>query len=380
MNYYNSQPFTTLKTDLPVSRVRFFIPWDAFGTANSSGQCTNDTSSTYTSQQQTDILTLFYSLYTAGPADANLGVTVVLDGGPLAVPGDTKQPTESQYICGFGYLIQAVRSTWSSYGFASYANEYEVYNEPDAEGICSSVAAEYYLDAIEADDFVNGGHVYDSLIIGAFGDRAMNKGPDCGGGQFVPKYMSNAANDYNYGCSMSSALCVWPEATSGHPYDDPDNTYCGSSSCDEAQTSWLVQEVNTGFSGDPVFLTETAVWLTDPTAAFCAAGPGHPDVDAIDNGTDAACVDDNPTNQANAAQTWLNLASVPQVYRVYWYQYQASPNWDSALLAASGQARPSYCVLIHEGTPSWCAANVNDTSQGQPYDQDYEDNPGGTQH
>ncbi len=371
LNCFNTPGFATLQSKLPVRNVRFFVPWDTFATASGS-TCTHDTSASYTATQVANQDTLAWSIIAA--ASRHLNVTLVLSGGGLGVSGDTGQPSDSQYECAFTYLVDTIRTTWNA---SATAHEYETFNEPDEANICASDAAKYYIDALIGDEY--GGASQDDIIAGGFGERAMRHGAACGSGDYLPNYMSYLTSDWAVNCNAGTAPCIWPEAISGHPYDDPDQSHTSGSSTPEA--SYLVDQVNaSGFVGDPVFLTESAVWLTDNLPADCHAGSGYADLDSVDDGSYAACVDDSPIAQANAAERWLSLASLPQVFRVYWYQYQAYFNWDSGLLAPSGEARPSYCVLTGQGSASWCAANVNDTSQGVPYDQDYNDNPGGTEH
>jgi hypothetical protein len=379
LNYWDNSTFiNTLKPDVPLSAgIRIIVPWDMYGTSNGSSCIDNGSSgSPYNSQQLADQSNLYYSLLAASPAYDNLNVMLAPSsyGVQLAVNNDLTQPSDLSYECGFIGLVNAVRS---SYGFGGFVHEYEVFNEPDSSHICASTAAGYYTDAEVMDAYADGNK--DSLVAGAFGGLAMRQGGAYCAGTYIPTYMSGLLNDYTNYCDAYS-LCYWPEAISGHPYDDVDNSYASGNSSSQTQT--LVQQVNSGgFPGDPIFLTEAAVGLTDPWPAFCAAGsPGDPDVDWIDNATEAACVDDNPSGQAMAAQGWQNLANVSQVFRVYWFQFQAVSNWDSGLLGPSGEARPSECVLIHEASPSWCAANVNDTSQPGPYDQDWQDNPYGSAH
>jgi hypothetical protein len=387
LNYWNNNLFynktnnTGLEPQVPLTTVRFFVPWDAFGTANSSGQCIDNTSSTYTTAQLNAQAQLYYSLEAASPSYDNLDVLIVLNGGNLTVSGDTAQPTDSQYQCGFIYLANAVRNSW---GYASFAHEYEIYNEPDEPpaSMCASTAAEYYIDAEAMDNYLGGA---DSLIAGGFGDKAMEEYTECGGGVFVSDYLQDVLNDYYSWCTYYG-LCHYPAALSGHPYDDPDASY--SSGNVTTQTSWLVSQANYYTDGEfatlPIWLTETAVWLTNIHPSSCQAGSGHSDVDSVDNNTFAACVDDSPIHQATAAGGWLNLANVSQVARVYYYEFQAGYNWDSALVAPDGARRPSYCMLIHAdgGSASSCAGdtNYNDTLEGSPWDQDYQDNPNGTQH
>jgi hypothetical protein len=371
LNYWSDPKFNkTLKPDVPLSTIRVFVPWDAYATASGT-TCIDNTGATNTSAQLAAQSQLYYELEAASPTYDNLNVLIVLSNA-TTVSTDTATPTDNQYECAFLYLANAVRN---SYHYASFAHEYEIYNEPDANppAMCSDKAAGLYWDAGWMDYYVGNA---DSLIAGGFGDRAMGGGPDCHPGQFIPNYLGYLWDNVSSLCSYASR-CNYPVAISGHPYEDTVNSYASGNNT--TQTAYLIQQIN-GYAywvGMPVWLTESAVWLTDYNPSSCPAGPGHSDVDSGDNLKGAACVDDSPIHQATAATGWQNLATVPQVARVYWYEFQAGQNYDAGLLAPNGQARPSFCVLTHAdgGSPSACAAdtNFNDLSHGSPWDQDYND-------
>jgi hypothetical protein len=400
LNYYTDPFFSAVRSGLPIADARFFVTWDAFGTASGS-TCTNNSSSTYTTAQLAEQRTLYFSLAAAQQdgLDPLISIASGSATNPL-VPGDGVNPTNAQYDCGFAQLVDTIHNIWNLYPFAS---EYEIYNEPDTTGVCAvstdptngaASADGYYVDASFLDNKF--GLNPDSLIAGAFGGRAMNEGPDCGGGQYMPKYLAAVENDFTVDCT-NYAICDFPWAMSGHPYDDVDDSYSSGQASNE--TTHFVNAVNSANGVEQLWLTEAAAVqsyanaVSGPLATGCPAGPGHSDTDPNDNGGVSACVDDSGIHQANAAHGFMNLATVGDVAgssyvaRVYWYEFEQSYNFDSALMAddnhvtngrstdcpagvfapssnpsCTGQPRTSYCMLqLHpQGyTASQCAGNVN---------------------
>ena len=209
---------------MPVGHVRFFIPWDAAATADARGNCTNDTNSSYTQTQTSDLLTLFYSIL--GAQQNHLNVLVAITGGKpntnpvqgLAVLGDTNQPSDTQYYCAFAYLTSLIRSTW---GFGAFVHEYELFNEPDVYGIDYTHAARYFTDALYADGYTHyvdpATATYDGMIIGAFSTFAS------GGreGGYIDHYLAAVGSQIATNCGSGPTLCIGAQAISGYPDFDP---------------------------------------------------------------------------------------------------------------------------------------------------------------
>jgi hypothetical protein len=382
LSYYNQSYFTNLQAAEPIKDVRFFVPWDAFGTASGSS-CVNNTSSTYTSAQLSAQDTLYFSLAAANID--KLDPLISLEGDPTVSGDPTAPTTETQYQCAIAGLLLAIHDTW---GLGSLVHEYEFFNEPDAVSGLSAATAALYFEGFAWVEAFEGWT--DFGIAGTFGDKAMNEGGDPGGsGTFVADYLTDIENDYYTLCATYS-VCVYPGAVSGHAYDDVDDSYTSGSY--SAGTRWLVSQVDHYLVGDPpVWITEAGVAqslttsTSGPNAVGCPSGPTHSDKDPNDNNAVSACVDDSAIHQATAAQGFLNLANVSGVERVYWYQFTQNYNWDSALVAndmlgggdcaagaiwpasgCTGQPRPAYCMLYWHSdgvTPATCAASAtyNDT-------------------
>jgi hypothetical protein len=360
---YQSSAWTSFLSGQSIKYARIIIPWDTVETYNpSSNKCVqNQTGSTFNESDGSGTAILSDLVKFIG-ASYDAGITPMISigaGNAVGTAGGIQEPYfpnansahgfsntgDLQYFCGFYGIANALESIGID------EPEYEVWNEPDsrqgpngvAGAVSSNIAANYYVDAYEADRVLLGLH--DSLIAGAFNYSSVDN--SCCG--YMDNYLSAVKSDDSY-YNISA-----PNYFSGHPYNDPAwwATYA-----DFPGTSNLVGAVNNYFSGASVWLTETGVWLNDPTP--------------YNGSTLGAYLNGSPSAQAKAAQGFKNIPSVSsQVKGVNYYEFETygdgvnegSDNFDSALLGIavpefdqdglllnSGGAsvpRASFCVLAY---------------------------------
>lgn len=376
----SSTAWGALKNGLSLRYVRFVIPWDAVDTLSASNQCVYNQNASgqfnevddYGNSDIADLIRF------AGAAK-NAGLTVVVSltsGQGIGPPGGPREPYwpdansadgnastgDYQYECGFYGLASAMR------GWTVPVSFWEVYNEPDnnqsdtGTAIPWNVAANYYVDAYVTDHYYLG--YTDYLIAGAFNYADID-----------PQYCCTYPIAYLVGVfdAIRTVGVPAPNAFSGHPYDDPTASGATDSNV-KSSTQNLINSVNgitgSSFSGTPVWLTETGVYLHDPHSDGHGQTLGHD-------------VNGSAINQAYGAQGFHNLATFsPQVQAVFWYEFETygdgsnhgGDSWDSALLGITntdwshsgnyapsaneyGVPRASFCVLAYGDGASPFGAN-----------------------
>ncbi len=142
---------------------------------------------------------------------------------------------------------------------------------------------------------------------------------------------------------------LFPRHWAVHDYDDPT---AGGNADLRAFESTLSRLVARRYGPLDVWVTESGVELSSPAHADLnrRGCPGPSGRDA----TLGACVDGNPAQQARGARAWRSLIDVRapgvRTTQVYWFEFALIPSWDSALVDASGRARPSFCALVSGAT------------------------------
>jgi hypothetical protein len=357
-----SSAWTGLRNGLPLSYVRFIVPWDTVGTFNSSTGCVyNQNSSgqwneTYGGNTWVAMLIDFLD---AANTNGLIPVIALGNGNGVGSFNGVQEPVwphadgtyglgstgDSQYVCALYEMGNLMRA------FNIPISYYETYNEPDSnagDASCNAwcVGGNYYLDAYYATRALLSRN--DFLIAGAFNFSSVDN--SCC--TWVDGYLAHVwSGVIHYG---------WPApgAVSGHPYND---TTFGIGA--NPGTHNLVNQTNSWFSGEPIWLTETGVWLNDPTP-YDATTYGE-----IDDG--------EALNQAEGAADFKALTSVSQVKVAFWYEFETNSatqscsgdSYDSALLGIAngecthtglynpgageyGVPRPSLCVLAYGDSPS----------------------------
>jgi hypothetical protein len=149
------------------------------------------------------------------------------------------------------------------------------------------------------------------------------------------------ATDYVQALKLSgynSSAASW----SFHDYNDTTDSgtvqYCSPSdfsACNHQGVSHFISWLQS--QGEPT----SDVWVTE----------------SGDASVGGAWLTHTRSEEANTAYGWEQLRSYAQ--HTFWYQWQtyAGDGWDSALLNASGQPRPSYCVLAFNETPAQALAD-----------------------
>jgi hypothetical protein len=314
----SSSLFSTLMADAPMRYQRISVAWDQFATWNGS-QCvtplvTGSEAGVFTgavakAEQlgQTPLLLVGPDIW---------GTTSGYQWPPGAQTGTT--PNDQQYKCG----VQQLLNTLTAQGLARSGMPIEAFNEPDNSNyyVIPSQAAGYFGDLVA----VGGSQIH--AIAGVFESPYDDNNP----------YISQ---DSTYATDYVSAL-----KASGY---------------NSAATSWAVHDFNDVIASqscapnnssacDHQGLTHFRAWLQsqgEPTSDIWMTEAG-------DASLGGAWLQHSRSEEAHTAYAWEQLRSYAQ--HVFWYQWQtfSGDGWDSALLDASGQPRPSYCVLAYGESPS----------------------------
>ena len=370
---YASGPWTALKSGLGIQYARIVVPWDSMGTYSTSAEACvyNQNSQGQWNEVDSHGNSWAGDLIEFVAAAQDDGLTPVISiGSGRAAGGDPVWPDASsangvwstgdqQYMCGFYEMVSVLKL------FVTLPNPayWEVYNEPDnfqynastglynAPNIPSGVAANYFIDAYVSDHWSLGRQ--DKLIAGAFDYGSVDTNNSC------CAYMTN------YLESLLTNVRVWtfaaPDAVSGHPYNDP--TRSGACNCTSTVGTTDIVNYASFFFGtsEPVWLTETGVWLNDATGGW----------GGDDNG--------NALNQAYGALGFKNLANVSsQIKAVFWFEFETytGDTFDSALVGITnpdstqsgaynpgagewGVPRPSLCVLAYGDSPQAATTDPN---------------------
>jgi hypothetical protein len=248
--------------------------------------------------------------------------------------------------CGVQGILDAV----SRLPAADQPHIWEAFNEPDilpvyngpgaiGAGACRAPAAA----GAEIDGAAKAACVYALVAdqIHAFAGRAADT--VIAGTLALPSVPYLAA----YARQLASSLgpAQYPTIWSVHDYGDVTGSYAGVdlkplSAFDSALRA------DTAGRAAQLWVTEAGTELTDPVPApqcqpAMAPPPGR-------TGTVGACVDGDAAAQALSADGFFALpdagTAVP-ITHLFWYQWQAEPNWDSALTDAAGSPRAPWCAF-----------------------------------
>jgi hypothetical protein len=301
--------YSALLAGAPIDYQRLGLAWDQFGTWNGS-QCVVPTETG--GQPRTFI---------AGVAKVEqLGETPLVVIGPDIWGGTSgykwpsgaqtaTTPDDHQYQCGVRLMLRAL----AAQGLSRTGMLVEAFNEPDNRA--------YYVDPSQAGRYVGdlvavaGSQVHP--IAGGF------EGPQ--NDTYASAYVA-ALKASGYNASATS----W----SFHDYGDVVASQSCSpslpSACDHQGASHFVAWLKG--QGEPT----SDVWMTE----------------SGDASRGGAWLTHTRSEEAHTAYGWEQLRHY--VHHVFWYQWQthAGDGWDSALINASGQRRPSYCVLAFNESPS----------------------------
>jgi hypothetical protein len=319
-------PFATLVADAPIRYERIGVTWDEFGTSTRS-RCVAPTQTNSAPSTTTGDITRAEQLgemplLQIGP-DA-FGATNGYQWPAGAQTGTT--PNDREYKCGVQLLLKALKSQ----GLARTGMPVEAFNEPDNSYyyVSSSQAAHYFGDLVAT----GGSQVH--AIAGAFeSPYDDNNGYITQDPTYATDYVSTLkSSGYN------SSATSW----SFHDYNDTTDAttiqYCSPtdlSACNHQGVSHFISWLQS--QGEPT----TDVWITE----------------AGDASVGGAWLTHSRSEEANTAYGWEQLRSYAQ--HVFWYEWQtfSGDGWDSAIVDASGQPRPSYCVIAFNETPSQALAD-----------------------
>jgi hypothetical protein len=251
-----------------------------------------------------------------------------------------------EYRCGVGGILGALAQLPA----ALQPHTWEAFNEPDgfpvfrsldgaqasgcpvgATGQPDGAAKAACLYPIAADT-IHGfaGHSQDTVIAGTFIHPSSS---------YLATYVAAMAK------LMPGA--AFPSIWSVHDYRDVSADYAGSAPTELAGFDQALA-TDTGGLAKELWVTEAGVLLTDhQRGSTCpAAGP-----DA--GGTIGACLQGQAANQTSSANEFFALAKVAgavPITHLFWYEWQAEPEWDSGLVDAAGTPRTSWCVFYGSGS------------------------------
>jgi hypothetical protein len=388
--------FATLKSALPLRQVRFVVPYDALSQFQGNS-CT--TSSTYfatggaawndllneLAQAKADGLTPEVALAGGG---GGFGVP----GAPIPVYGTAGDRVHALTLAGQDYRcgVEALMNDTAAQDLP--VAEWEAWNEPDTNvnyngplpNACTSA------DSPCAGTYNDGGYVCGSLDnrcgaleAAALWNIAERVATADAGLPGFPKTIQVAAGAFGAGPVNRKITTSWnyvneymtevdryfapPKVVSLHPNNDISASgRLGTPTTTDTQA--VIAYLNSVLSAPPkIWITEASGNLADPATTYAgepatctSAAPGN------DGPNLGACLNGNGAAQAAGARGFLALGALPQVTRVFWYQFLLQsysdsafglPDFDSALLDASGTPRPSYCVLVSRAL-THCRGNV----------------------
>lgn len=369
--------YTTLKSAVGPQFVvqRFFIPYDAIESANSSGACgfsnalangwyegPGNTGRYHPSAEAWS--TLYAGLQTAAADGVVPLVSIsaapdsVASGEPLAPDPSIKQQY-NDYLCGVQGIMNALAGTPFS------VHNWEAFNEPD---VTVTYNGHDNVNGTTCSEFFNGNQdgAAKAACIWRLGDYLISTGAAghatdnvAAGGLSWP-----STHYFDAYVKLLKAQNNQTKAWSVHDYGDV------GAAAFEPPNSLAFQLVN--FDQDlarqypngpaPIWLTEVSNDLTSNTTSY----NGHTTLPCTtlheaDNNpggqpTLGACNDGFPSAQTSAANMWLALPAdaaasggVP-VSMELWYGFQppvapSNSGFDAGLVAPDGALRLSYCVL-----------------------------------
>jgi hypothetical protein len=273
-------------------------------------------------------------------------------GSPEAMPAwdePAPDPTTTagywEYRCG----VQGIMSALSQLPAALQPHAWEAFNEPDgfrvfrsldgrqatgcpvgAVGQPDGAAKAACLYPIAADT-IHGfaGHAQDTVIAGTFIHPSVD-------------YLGT----YAAAMARLEPGAAFPATWSVHDYRDVSADVDGSAPTELAAFDQALATDSGGRAQD-LWVTEAGTLLTDHQH-----GGDCPAVGAMDAGTLGACLQGQAATQAASAREFFALpaagTAVP-ITHLFWYEWQAEPNWDSGLVDAAGAPRPQWCVFYGSG-------------------------------
>jgi hypothetical protein len=154
---------------------------------------------------------------------------------------------------------------------------------------------------------------------------------------------------------LINVIGQWPQYLSYHDYTD----VTGGGYADSYALTKDVYSIYAA-AGEPqpsIWISEAGVNLTDSDRSYDGTAGTCTDGTSADAGTLGACVNAQPSAQADGARRFLNLATsgayAPgQITQLYWYQFQPaneSTGWDSGLLAAPAAPPGSWARSSPDG-------------------------------
>jgi hypothetical protein len=365
---------------------RIYVPWDAINDGN--GNFANGTCAAAPSGPGTPAAVFDQQLSAAARAVGASHVLVSLTTAP-AGSSDDIWPTDAEYECGLSGLER----------HAPGVKDWEVFNEPDSNyagattgtdcthrnGVWVASAGGTYQCLLGAHRSGGNGHggsaqaaaywYLDAKRVDASSDRTLV----AGGFNYSSSRCTPTTCYYlgGYFRVLSSIYPHPPDAIALNPYIDVSYAALNGGNPVPPASSGLpsaqgaIAKIDQIYpSRPPVWFTEVGVWLTDggkePVTANCH--DGNPSQD----GSWGACLDENPSAQALAAEGYLRLPDESdQVQRVYYYDFDGqNAGWDSGLVNLStpllgphgyGVPRTAWCVFdnyLHGDTPETAAANA----------------------
>jgi hypothetical protein len=154
-----------------------------------------------------------------------------------------------------------------------------------------------------------------------------------------------------YADQLGSVLgpAQYPAVWSVHDYRDVTGSYAGTHLGPLSAFDAALSADTAGRARD-LWVTEAGTELTSQApASQCVAALAAP---LGQTGTLGACVNGNAAAQALSAAAFFALpqagTAVP-ITHLFWYQWQAEPNWDSALTDATGAPRAAWCAFYGRG-------------------------------
>jgi hypothetical protein len=140
---------------------------------------------------------------------------------------------------------------------------------------------------------------------------------------------------------------AFPSTWSVHDYRDVSADYAGTDPTELAAFDTALASAS-GHLAKDLWITEAGVLLTDHQRGSQCAAAG-PDA----SGSIGACLQGQVANQTQAAHEFFALPTVADavpITHLFWYEWEAEPNWDSGLVDAAGAPRTSWCVFYGSGS------------------------------
>ena len=186
-------------------------------------------------------------------------------------------------------------------------------------------------DYVLADQLIHGfaGHSADTLLAGVFSGLS-------------PTYLQQ------YVAQLQHALpaAQFPASWAIHDYSGVTRGYQGSSL--DALAAWDKElGADSGGRAKAVWITEAGLLLSSRHRVDGCPASGTDPADTL-----GACLNGNSAAQLADLISFFKMpsagTSVP-ITHLFWYQWQGSPTWDSALTDAAGVPRPAWCAFFGKG-------------------------------